>query len=950
MKISAIALSLLAAVEARIVTIHSIVTGEPTTIFVTGDPNVFTKNQTDWVSTTIFQAKTLVTTVPTGVIESTSVSPKSNPVTQHSTYTTTALTTSINPSTYTEPFSIVSTSKKYADISYGNINAAMPSSMRKPFTVVSTSKPDANGTYGNFSSSLSTQSGDSLSSVDAVSQSKSTSSAASSRVSSSLSVSSGSPSSTGSLDISSQESMSSSAPSSSISHSASAGLFSSSAAVETPVSTVYAGPIFDPISTHEPPSMFKREAIPLKMPPGHDNSQIVQTNKFYGNLLLADQSETVFAQPYELFYSTDPSYYGVAVSYVNKTQRVFGPDASKNPVQFYINPLKIKTLVFSAKEFTKSNLEKPKVTAMGPFSANMSVSAQGASGQLTIPMSLGMGFVTAIYDGFTPRLFSQIGIFKITKSKNIGNYNSKLQKFVFILMNGIQWNVYVKGPENFGFNAVDSFQVVGNATGSGANAIIVQAAVIEGEELKIDSAAGAYPVGAELEGETNGLATTYRIAYEVCGESNTKTTLLYALPHHVETLTGTIKANIIPNLRTYSTTKGYLTGVLSNTLEMIEDVSDAPSWLTGSTGELSVDALKLLASTVNKELAEDMKGQTNVPSTYTAGKAFDKFAYILLVASEILENDEVTLEGLNSLKAALEPWLRNTQPIPFMYDTLCKGITSSAANMAGGSPLDDYGAPLYNDHHFHYGYYVHAAAVIAKLDLKVGDGTWIEQNKDWVNSLVRDVANPSPEDTYFPVSRMFDFFAGHSWAHGMFASADGKDEESTSEDYNFAYGMKLWGEVIGDDQMAARGSLMISIMKRAMNLYFLYKDDNTIQPSNFIGNRAAGIFFENKIDHVTYFGTNIEYVQGINMLPLTPASVVVRGKDFVQQEWNSLLAPVVGSLNNGWAGILRANQALFDPKSSYDYFASPSFTSSLLDGGASRSWYLAFSGLLGGSA
>jgi endo-1,3(4)-beta-glucanase len=58
-----------------------------------------------------------------------------------------------------------------------------------------------------------------------------------------------------------------------------------------------------------------------------------------------------------------------------------------------------------------------------------------------------------------------------------------------------------------------------------------------------------------------------------------------------------------------------------------------------------------------------------------------------------------------------------------------------------------------------------------------------------VNTLVRDIANPSTLDSYFPVSRMFDWYHGHSWAHGLYETFDGKDEESSSEDTMSAYAM-----------------------------------------------------------------------------------------------------------------------------------------------------------------
>ena len=74
-----------------------------------------------------------------------------------------------------------------------------------------------------------------------------------------------------------------------------------------------------------------------------------------------------------------------------------------------------------------------------------------------------------------------------------------------------------------------------------------------------------------------------------------------------------------------------------------------------------------------------------------------------------------------------------------------------------------------NDHHFHYGYFILCAAVIGHLD-----PSWVAPNKDYVNALLRDIANPSSQDKFFPVSRNFDWYHGHSWAHGLFETFDGK--------------------------------------------------------------------------------------------------------------------------------------------------------------------------------
>ena len=72
----------------------------------------------------------------------------------------------------------------------------------------------------------------------------------------------------------------------------------------------------------------------------------------------------------------------------------------------------------------------------------------------------------------------------------------------------------------------------------------------------------------------------------------------------------------------------------------------------------------------------------------------------------------------------------------------------------------------------------------------------IDPDADWVNTLLRDAANPSSTDPYFPFSRSFDWYHGHSWAKGLFDSGDGKDQESTSEDALFSYAMKMWGYVL----------------------------------------------------------------------------------------------------------------------------------------------------------
>jgi endo-1,3(4)-beta-glucanase len=342
------------------------------------------------------------------------------------------------------------------------------------------------------------------------------------------------------------------------------------------------------------------------------------------------------------------------------------------------------------------------------------------------------------------------------------------------------------------------------------------------------------------------------------------------------------------------------------------------------------------------------------PTTNTISWALAKFAgklkYQILLSFNYANNppgivytffdlaNDVALAqaGLTQLKAAFAVFANNQQKYPLVYESAWGGLVSSASYGTGDSGID-FGNTYYNDHHFYYGYFIYTAAVIGYLD-----PTWLAANKPFVNSLVRDIANPSTKDNFFPISRNFDWCNGHSWAHGLYEFFDGRDEESSSEDTISAYAIKMWGHTIGDSNMEARGNLQLAITARSLQNYFLYESTNKVQPANFIRNKASGILFENKIDHATYFGTNIEFIQGIHMLPLLPSSTLSRTKTFVTEEWDTYFSNGrVDAVQGGWKGVLYANLAIINPTAARQFFSQPNFDVSWIDGGASRSWYLA---------
>lgn len=701
---------------------------------------------------------------------------------------------------------------------------------------------------------------------------------------------------------------------------------------------------FVPVSTSEPLGIFNRQAHPCPAPAGSDNGRPIHTNKFYTNMLIENQVLQTWCQPYSLWWSKVEKFYGMAVSHTHKEQFVFGPDPDQRPAQFYFSPVGIQSIVFSATEFDSGNV------ALGiEDSSDLSVKAvlssqdDDVNGKLTLPLVQGMGMVTGIYDGLRPKIVSQVGIASVESAPSP---SPNLVKYILTLFNNVKWVMYVLVPEGIEtptFYLTDDRSFVSNLTGS---YVIQIAEAPEGTEQTYNGCAGKYLTGASITGEivNNGSKAIYRIQYEAEGESIDDKPLIFAAPHHVASLT----EQMLPkrtNIELDSTNMGKLVGYISTVLEMTEDL---PTFIgfqpfcsfKGSNMTVGPNERNMIGWVATQEIqAANVPEESNLNSMYFSGKKLDKYAQILFTCKYVLQDDNLAHQVLEKLKEAYARFATNRQQFPLVYDTTWKGLISVAG--LSGDALQDFGNSYYNDHNFHYGYFIHAAAVIAQADRDLG-GNWLAENQDFVNSLVRDVANPSDDDSYFPRWRSFDWYAGHSWAKGIMPSADGKDQESSSEDFHFAYGMKLWGRVIGDPAMESRGNLMLSVLKRSMNTYMYYRHDNKTMPEPILGNKVSGILFENKVDYATWFSARTECKHGIHMIPITSVSSFIRGPEYVKEEWDEKLRGIINDVDDGWKGILYSNLALYDPVSSYNFFAQPNFDNKWLDDGMSRTWALAY--------
>ena len=416
--------------------------------------------------------------------------------------------------------------------------------------------------------------------------------------------------------------------------------------------------------------------------------------------------------------------------------------------------------------------------------------------------------------------------------------------------------------------------------------------------------------------------------------------LIFLLPHHHQDLkTDNVKNS---NLKLYSTVYGFMHGYYTTGIVQFDysskedDLSDFDILSESKTSILHQKLNNLLDNfslikeiLVNNDVAEclnNLQNESNLDSMYFSGKIFNKYAWLLFISAELFHDTELSDKIFAKITECLSKFIQNQQILPLLYDQKWGGIISS------GDMNQDFGNSMYNDHHFHYGYFVLTFAILGWYNPE-----WFENNKFYSDLLLRDYCNIDDNDNKFVKFRNFNWYEGHSWANGVWPSLDGRDQESSSEDYNSVYAMFLYGSVTKNIKMQQIAKLQLNVMKRSNNKYFLYKDkdfNNEVSINEMKKNKVCGIFFQNKIDYATYFGLNAEYIHMIHFIPGTFITRYIRDNEFVTEEWNQKLQNI-NIDNNGWNGLLKLNKALIS-SDTIDFFKNKQFNKNNLDNGQSQ--------------
>src|SRR5262245_40554206 len=218
-----------------------------------------------------------------------------------------------------------------------------------------------------------------------------------------------------------------------------------------------------------------------------------------------------------------------------------------------------------------------------------------------------------------------------------------------------------------------------------------------------------------------------------------------------------------------------------------------------------------------------------------------------------------------------------------------------------------------NDHHFHFGYFLRAAAAIGRYDRD-----WLNAYLPFFERLLKDVANYDRTDTSYPFLRNFSPFYGHNWADGT--GQNGENQESTSEAMNFSAALIDLGLLLGNNEWRDIGMYMYEQEILAAEQYWFNQDatlhtsvpdpptdPNDIRyngnwPAQFVtfpgpAERGGGVWHttlagrlhQRYVDRATFF-SGIAETYFIQMIPMSASTLYFgRNQNWLSATWQQYL-------------------------------------------------------------
>lgn len=303
-------------------------------------------------------------------------------------------------------------------------------------------------------------------------------------------------------------------------------------------------------------------------------------------------------------------------------------------------------------------------------------------GKFAVPLVKGSPFVTVCIGGATPVLSTIHGVLGFWA-------NGERTKHRITLNNGQTWVMYSSRPLTL------TRELQCEREYEGVIRITVVSGLEEGEEDErmLDQYSTCYPVGGHVEFLEN-FEVIYK--WDTLGSGEL---LMLSLPHHREIMSTCYTRRV--SCVTFSSLDGPLEGVVGHKWGLVEERFRVQFHSTKGIDCSSARAqiIEALESEVNQLCP------ISTPSTYFHGKALARASRMALIAEELCLPHLVS-KVLEFLRVSLTPWFTGEFPgNALLYDTVWGGIISRDGSKDPGA---DFGLGVYNDHHFHMGYFVYA--------------------------------------------------------------------------------------------------------------------------------------------------------------------------------------------------------------------------------------------------
>ena len=583
------------------------------------------------------------------------------------------------------------------------------------------------------------------------------------------------------------------------------------------------------------------------------------TGAFWTNLVVDNGEGQTNSPAAVLPYGVSCTEMGVQISY-GATRRVVTQLAITDPF---------------AIDLQLGSVETIKNWSVAKFD-NLSVTVQFETlnlGSFTNYLVKSSPFVTVEYDLATPIISSDV--------MNIVDVNGKLVNgtkgtfYIITLGNYQNWFMYCSEPVSF---VLQNNALVAPHPISG----VVRVAFIPAQNLDASFSLLAkfvqcYPVSGDVSITYNSdITSTVTFSYSTVGRGEL---LMLALPHHMDViaLSEDDCQECLKDVYTpiYSL-KGLMIPITGKSWNLIYKMETA-NWNYEVEEDLTISQLNSIADALQNDVNMYLP---DAPDPYTFGKQIGRLARLSFIADYLGILDSLSTAVVN-LETALTPWLTSKNADTLLYDNTYGGIVSKNGL---ANPQADYGNGWYNDHHFHYGYFVYAFAALLRFD-----PNFSSQHRSSMDSIMRDICSMSSDQSDFPHARHKDFFDGHSWASGLFTESNAKNQESSSEATNAYYACYLYASVTGDMSRMRFMQLLYSMEIQSVKNYWHIGNSSSIYDPIFSANTMVGNVGALSATVSTWFGDNPEYVHGINILPVTPATSILFDRAYVKLEW-----PVLG--------------------------------------------------------